>query len=149
MLKIHIDFEWKLIFFDKSIPYNFPDRISKFMKQNYKIPAVYRWIVEENGKIKSMYIGEAEELCPRRVYSFLNPGPSQSTNFRLKIMFNNEISNGKKVLLEKLHFSEFMFDDKIIKYNELKKKQIRIFLESLLIVHYTNKKFKILNSDGK
>lgn len=68
MITMTMDFEWKPVLENESAHYLFPNEITAYMRRQYGIPAIYRWVVESDKTIESIYIGETEELCPRRVY---------------------------------------------------------------------------------
>jgi len=148
-MNISIDFKWEPVFIRESEHYYFPNEISDFMRRKYKAPAIYRWVVEKDGKIVSMYVGEADELCPRRIYGYLNPGPSQMTNIRINDLFHQLISQGNKIWLEHLVLSSFIFDGKTITPSDLGKKTVRMFLENLILIHYESSGITILNQAVK
>lgn len=145
MITLTIDSEWKPILENKSVQYLFPNTITSYMRQQYKMPAIYRWVVDTDKTIESVYIGETEELCPRRVYGYLNPGPSQMTNIRINNLFNDLIKKGKVIRLEHLVFSDFSFDGKKITAQDLAKKNIRVLLENIMLAHHENDGTTILN----
>jgi len=62
-----ISFVWKPILKDEISLYQFPNPISSFMKSSYNVPAIYRWIVQTPDNKVLYYIGETEQLCPRRI----------------------------------------------------------------------------------
>lgn len=144
-LDIHLDFSWEKVLVNQRESYFFPNNISAYMKKKYNSPAIYRWLVHNNDRLESIYIGEAEILCPRRIYHYLHPGPSQMTNIRINKLFNQLTNEGKKITLERLIFKDFVFDDKLISMSDLKKKTVRVFLEHLLLVHHDNTGMTLLN----
>lgn len=145
MITLTIGFEWQPVLENESSQYVFPNTITTHMRQKYRIPAIYRWVVENNKTIESVYIGETEELCPRRVYGYLNPGPSQMTNIRINNLFDDLIKKGKTIRLEHLVFSDFSFDGKKITTQDLIKKNIRVLLENIMITHHENDGITMLN----
>ncbi|MCE9653557.1 MAG: hypothetical protein K8Q89_10995 [Nitrosarchaeum sp.] len=145
MINLTIDFEWNSVLENKSDQYVFPNIVTDYMRQKYRMPAIYRWIVDSDGMIESIYIGETVELCPRRVYGYLNPGPSQMTNIRINNLFDELIKRGKIIRLEYLVFSDFLFDGKKITDQDLIKKNIRVLLENIMITHHENAGVVILN----
>jgi hypothetical protein len=145
MINLTMNFKWAPVLENESDQYFFPNTITAYMRQKYRIPAIYRWIVESNGRIESVYIGETEELCPRRVYGYLNPGSSQMTNIRINNLFDELIKKGKIIRLEYLVFSDFFFDGKKITDQDLVKKNIRVLLENIMIIHHENDGIVILN----
>ena len=83
------------------------------MKKNYRKPAIYRWNVfkEIPNDEKIIYVGEAQELCPQRIKGYLNPGPSQQTNKRIKKKFQTYLDKGFKIRLEMLQFDNIKIED--------------------------------------
>lgn len=145
MITLTIGFEWQPVLENESSQYVFPNTITAYMRQKYRAPAIYRWIIESDGRIESVYIGETEELCPRRVYGYLNPGPSQMTNIRINNLFDDLIKKGKTIRLEYLVFSDFSFDGKKITAQDLVKKNIRVLLENIMITQHDNDGITMLN----
>lgn len=145
MLNINFDFSWEKILSNQEEQYRFPNEISCYMKKHYKSPAIYRWLVHQGNNLESTYIGEAEILCPRRIYHYLHPGPSQMTNIRINELFTRLIKEGRTITLETLAFKDFLLDGKPVSMTDLDKKTTRVFLEHLLLVYYENKGVSILN----
>lgn len=145
MITLTVDFEWKPVLENESIHYFFPNKITTYMRQQYRMPAIYRWVVESDKTIESVYIGETEELCPRRIYGYLNPGPSQMTNIHINNLFNDLIKKEKTIRLEHLVFSDFSFDGKKMTVQDLAKKNVRVLLENVMVTHQENDRITILN----
>jgi len=134
-------------FRDKEKSYFFPERINLFMKEKYKIPVVYRWDVYKKvpEDKKLVYFGEAKTLCPQRINGYLNPGPSQQTNKRMKAMFLDYINEGYNVSLEKLEFDVITIGEFTFYQRDLENKHLRRFLEEVMAIYYQAKGFTILN----
>lgn len=146
-LHIELDYKWEPVFVNERNCYFFPNPVSSYMRQNYKEPAIYRWNIYRKRleDEKLIYIGETELLCPRRIYHYLNPGPSQRTNIRLNATLKEYISQGLKVGLDVLHFDNFKVDEFIFTKENLEDKQTRKLLEDIMLAYYRAKGFKILN----
>ena len=146
-LKVEFAYQWGPILIDDSRGYLFPEKITPFMKSRYKHSAIYRWNIfrKEPGDEKLIYIGEAQELGPQRINGYLNPGPSQQTNKRIKEEFQGYLENGFKIGLDILQFDEIRIEDFTLTNNDLRDKHVRRFVEELLITIYKQKGFKILN----
>ena len=84
-------------------------------------------------------------MCPQRINGYLNPGPSQQTNKRIKGKFQTYLDKGFKIRLEILQFDNIKIEDFTFIDNDLKDKHIRRFLEELMIIIYGQKGYKILN----
>ena len=62
----------------------FPQSVTSHFAKAYGGPAVYRWAVfNASSQLAVVYFGEAEEF-PRRVWSYLKPGPRQKTSIRIR-----------------------------------------------------------------
>jgi hypothetical protein len=144
-LNIKLDFNWEKVLSSQNEPYTFPNDLSDYMKKRYNLPAIYRWLVYHGDKLESVYIGEAEILCPRRIYHYLHPGPSQMTNIRINELFTQLVNEGRKITLEILVFKEFVLDGKAVSISDLYKKTVRVFLEHLMMVHHENSGVMSLN----
>lgn len=144
-INFHVNYEWETVMIKHNKPYFFPASISKFMKEHYKGPEIYRWVVKNYDKINSVYIGEAEILCPRRIQGYLKPGPSQMTNIRMNKLLHKFMNDGMKIGLERLNFSDFSIENKIITRDDLANKSLRLILENFMILNHENQGIKILN----
>ena len=76
-LQFECQYQWKPALLREKVEYIFPMAISPYMRTQYKGPAVFKWEVcyKVSGDKKVVYIGEAQEMCPKRLYGYLNPGP--------------------------------------------------------------------------
>lgn len=144
-LNFNFDFSWKKVLSDKNTGYRFPNEITEYMKKRYKSPTIYRWLVHHDDKLESIYIGEAEILCPRRIYHYLHPGPSQMTNIRINKLFTKLNKENRQITLEILVFKSFQLDGKTISMSDLDKKTVRVFLEHLMLVYHENRGIPSLN----
>ena len=146
-LLVNLSFDWIPVLQTDDALYYFPNPITPFMTQLYKSPAIYRWNIYENtpSDKKLIYIGEGQQLIPGRIKGYLNPGPSQKTNLRLNAVFTEQIANGFNVLFEIIRFDNLILGNSSFAYYDLKDKHFRRFLEHLLITHYQQKGFSLLN----
>ena len=145
MIKLSMDFEWSPILEEELRQYLFPHKVTSYMRLKYQIPAIYRWVVENDKAVESAYIGETEQLCPRRVYGYLNPGPSQMTNLRINNLFNELLTKGRSIKLEHLLINDFCLNEKKITSNDLTSKNIRVLLESIMLAEYEKDGISLLN----
>ena len=88
-IQIGLAYEWESVLLRENTEYLFPMAISPFMRTRYKAPAVFKWDIYQKtpGDKKLVYIGEAPELCPRRLYGYLNPGATQLANKKINAEF--------------------------------------------------------------
>jgi len=146
-VNIALKYKWIPVENQPGVHYQFPEEISSHFRANWNGPAVYRWIVfqQEPGDLRQLYVGETE-LLPRRIYGYLNPGPSQRTNQRLKAEFEKELSNGHKVILEVLSFESLSIEGISISMGDLTDKMVRRVLESLFTMYYSKSGYIVLNA---
>jgi len=150
-LTIEIKYEWGPIINDKGQRYVFPMRFKEFkrgFRSYYNFPAIYRWVIRKNEKIVAVYIGEAENIG-RRIYGYLNPGPSQQTNKRLNSLFHEYISTGLKVELELLKIHNLRIHKDEMSPVDLSSKHLRLLLENLMIEIHRQNGYVLLNKDVK
>lgn len=146
-IKVEFTYQWEPMLREEGKEYHFPERITAFMRGRYKHPAIYRWNIFRNEPEdeKLIYIGEAQELCPQRLNGYLNPGPSQQTNQRIKKEFQEYLDNGFKIGLEILRFDNITIGNFALTNTNLNDKHARRFIEELMIIIYKQKEFQILN----
>ena len=146
-IKVGFTYQWKPILKEECKEYFFPEGITPFMGRNYRKPAIYRWNIfrSDSEDEKLIYIGETQELCPQRINGYLNPGPSQKTNKRIKEMFQDYLNKGLKIRLERLQFNEIKIENFTLTSDDLEDKHIRRFIEELMVIIYRQKGFQILN----
>ena len=147
-IKAEFLYEWIPVKADKDKDYFYPQEITLYMKREYRKPYVYRWNIYQRTyeDAKIIYIGETKELCPNRIKGFINPGPSQTTNARLKKKFKGYLECNYQIRLEICNFSKMMLGEREITADELQRSNIRKLIEAMIIENYRIKGFKILNS---
>ena len=141
------EYKWVTVESKPGVPYKFPDAVSPYVSSTWNGPAIYRWLVYQDspGDMNKLYIGEAE-LLRRRIYHYLKPGPSQTTNIRLNALFQEERLKGYQITLDVLEFAPCSIDNVSITMDDLKDKMVRRLLENLLIVYYARSGFTVLNA---
>lgn len=146
-IKLHLRYSWDPVLIDEANEYHYPIAISKPMRQQYKKPAVYKWNVYKHSPddLKRIYIGEAAILCPTRVHGYLKPGPSQHTNIRMKNMFSEYINQGLKIRLEVLNLQHSTIGKVPVTQEDLANKYVRHYIEAIMITHYQDKDYTLLN----
>ena len=84
-IKLSFAYQWQPVLLREKVEYLFPMAISPFMRAKYRTPAVFKWEVFQKvtGDRKVVYIGEAQELCPKRLYGYLSPSASQLANQKI------------------------------------------------------------------
>jgi hypothetical protein len=146
-LNLVLSYEWQAVFLRDKVEYSFPLAISPFMRARYKEPAVYRWIIYKKTAAdkKLVYIGEAQELCPKRLYGYLNPGPSQQTNKRIKKEFEDYLRNGFNIKLDVCNIHEITFAGSVLGKEALVDNYIRRLIAAAMIFEHRKKGFTILD----
>ncbi len=107
-----ISFQWRsAVVQENGNAYNFPDKFTRFFREKYSVPAVYRWRVLKNqpGDREAIYIGEAEQL-PRRVQRVRTPSKAAKdtgTNKRLHQIFQQFLSRGRTIVVDVADIDSF------------------------------------------
>ena len=145
--KVEFAYQWESVLTDINKEYFFPEKITPFMRSNYRHPAIYRWNIfkKEPEDERLIYIGNTQELCPDRINGYIKPGPSQQTNKRINEELQGYIKIGFKIKLEFLLFDNIKIEDFNLTQSNLQDKYVRLFIEALMIIIYKEKGFKMLN----
>lgn len=131
MTNLEISFRWTPIQGLANIPYCFPQPVSKYLRREYRRPAVYRWVIEQGGKT-SIYIGETEDLA-RRLTHYLNPGIKQPTNTRIRGILDLPCRSNARISFDMLEFDPFSINQRCYSMLDLGTKETRCFLENLSV----------------
>jgi hypothetical protein len=145
IIEFKMAFEWEVVLSSDQDEYIFPNSITAYMKQKYRKPVIYRWIIDRGQGERCYYIGEAIRFCPDRLSSYLFPGPSQQTNIRLNRIFQEGIKNGASLRLEILRMSGAFVNDLDLEEKDLARQDIRRLIEKLLVTLYRNQGLDLLN----
>ena len=122
----------------ENVEYLFPMAVSPFMRTRYKGPAVFKWeIFQKNpGDKKLVYIGEAPEFCPRRLYGYLNPGPTQHANKKINTEFKGYLKENLKIKLDICRIQDMSFGGAMLDIKAFENKHFRrLVVESMIIDH--------------
>ena len=146
-LKFNLNYKWVSVLREEGDYYVFPQKISQFMKDNYRSPQIYRWNIFKNNlnDEKIVYIGEAQIFCPTRLQGYIKPGPSQYTNIRMNKEFEEFIKKGYSVALEILDFEQLTLNELKITKKELHNKFLRKFVENLMLFLSRHEGYHLLN----
>jgi hypothetical protein len=143
-----IDYHWIPVNVNIAEEYQFPTQVSKFMREKYSGPAIYRWLPfkSQKGDVSLVYIGEADNFV-RRVNGYLNPGSGQDTNIMMSNAFKYLQYSGHKVALEELKFTEFNLGSIKLSKEDLRSKLTRILLEHMFAVYLQKQGWVLMNAD--
>jgi len=146
-LQVRVAYEWQSVFLREKVEYLFPMAISPFMRAACRGPAVFRWDIFQNtpGDRKMVYIGEAQELCPKRLYGFLNPGPTQQSNKKINTEFRGYLREKLKIKLDVCNIREIAFGGSTLGSEALSDKYIRRFIVGTMIIEHKNRGFTIMD----
>lgn len=151
MKDLDIDYAWEPVMSSPGAEYAYPDAVTKYIEEKYSKAAVYRWgffrarrdsSPEITQSPYAAYVGETENLA-RRLRGYLNPGPSQTTNKRMKAYLDQELKPGTRIELSMLRFEAFHIiidransDSRLVAEFGLGNSYIRKMMENFaLIVH--------------
>jgi hypothetical protein len=146
-LQFECQYSWKSVLLREKVEYIFPMDISPFMRAQYHGPAVYRWLVflNEADAIKTAYIGEAQELCPKRLYGYLNPGPSQLANLKVNADFRGFLKEKKTIRLDILDVVDFKMPGQLMSPGLLRDKYVRRMLVSAQILEHQRQGYTVID----
>ncbi|HSW57542.1 MAG TPA: hypothetical protein VLH15_04020 [Dehalococcoidales bacterium] len=146
-LQIECQYQWKPACLREQVEYFFPMAISPYMRNQYNGPAVYRWEVfrKDSGDTKIVYIGEAQEMCPKRLYSYLNPGPTQVANRKVNTDFRGYLKEKLNIRLDLLDVVDFKMPGLIMHPGLLKDKYVRRLLAAAQIIEHKNKGYNVID----
>ena len=137
-LQIILTFVWESVLLRENVEYLFPLAVSPFMRSRYKEPAVFKWEIymKNPGDKKLVYIGEAPELCPKRLYGYLNPGPTQVANKKINSEFKDYLKDNLKIKLDICRIQDLAFGGTMLDTKALADKHFRrLVVESMIIDH--------------
>ena len=121
--------------------------ISLFMRTKYKGPAVFKWDIYEKASQdkKLVYIGEAAELCPKRLYGYLNPGPTQLANKKVNAEFRGYLKEKLNIKLDICLIKELTIGESSFDMKALDDKHLRRLVSESMIVEHTQRGFTVMD----
>ena len=146
-LAVTMVFSWEQVLSTPGQCFEFPGETTRFMRNEYQGPAIYRWVAFERevGDRKEVYIGEAENLC-RRIAGYLQPGPSQPTNLRLHARFQSMREEDVHVTIQRLQVQSLSLGEFSVSPADLYDKHTRVFIEHMLVTYYSKSGLTIMNA---
>jgi hypothetical protein len=148
LLQIKLTYEWQPVFLRDKVEYLFPADISPYMRSKYKEPAIFRWDVYQKtaSDKKLVYIGDAQELCPKRLYGYLNPGETQRTNQKINGEFRGYLRDKLNVKLDICNIREIIYKDITLTKAALDDKYIRLMIVNLMMIEHKNKGYTVMET---
>jgi len=146
-LQLKLTYEWEPVFLREKVEYLFPMDISPYMRSKYKEPAVFKWEIYQNiiGDRKIVYIGEAAELCPKRLYGYLNPGPTQLANKKINTEFRGYLKEKLKIKLDICRMQELTFGESIFDAGAFGDKHLRRLVAEAMMIEHGKRGFTIMD----
>jgi hypothetical protein len=146
-IQIMLAYEWQAVYLRENVEYLFPMAISPYMRARYKAPAVFKWDIYQKtpGDKKLVYVGEAQELCPKRLYGYLNPGPTQLANKKVNTEFRGYLKDNLKIKLDICHIQELTFGGSTLDIRGFADKHIRRLVAEALIVEHGKRGFTVVD----
>ena len=146
-LQISLSYEWQSVYVREKVEYFFPMAISPYMRTKYRVPAVFRWSVFQRvpGDRKITYIGEAQELCPKRLYGYLNPGSTQLANKKVNSDFRGYLKDKLSIKLDICQVKEVKFGDSLSGEEAINEKHLRRLIAEAMIVEHKKRGFTIID----
>jgi len=144
---IDVDVSWHTLESGQGELWAFPNAVTRYMRDQYGGPALYRWCVTGpgNDEPQMIYIGEAVNLI-RRVRNVLRPGKLK-TAARLNAIFRGEVDRGNRVTIARAEFQDFSFNGVTFSTQDgsLYHKFKRCALENLFLCSYLGIGKRLLN----
>lgn len=146
-LNFSFSWEWQPVLLRDKVEYLFPLGITPYMRSKYRTPAVFRWNIYNKtpGDKKMVFLGEAQELCPRRLYGYLNPGPGQQSNQKINTQFRSYIRDGMRISLDICSVKDITFEDPVQAADPLNSRSMRRLILATMIVEHEKKGFTVLD----
>lgn len=147
-LEIKLSYEWQPVFLREKVEYLFPMGITPYMRTRYREPAVYKWDIYQKtpGDKKLVYIGDAQELCPKRIYGYLNPGPTQKTNQKINTEFRGYLKEKLNIKLDICNIREIVYGNTTSGQTTLDDKFIRLLIVNAMIIQHKRNGFTVMET---
>jgi hypothetical protein len=147
-LQIKFSYEWQPVYLRDKVEYLFPMTITPYMRTKYKDPAIFKWEIFQKipGDKKLVYIGDAQELCPKRLYGYLNPGPTQKTNQKINTEFRGYLKEKLSIRLDICNFREIFYKDSVMDKAALDDKYMRLMIVNAMIIEHKRKGFTVMET---
>jgi hypothetical protein len=146
-LQIEVSYEWQPVYLREKVEYQFPLAISPYMRTHYKVPAVFRWEIYQKvtGDKKIVYIGEAQELCPKRLYGYLNPGSTQLANKKVNADFRGYINDKLTVKLDICRLQSISFAGSVLGPDAIQDKYVRRLIVEAAILEHKKRGYTVID----
>jgi hypothetical protein len=146
-LQFECQYRWQPVLLREKVEYLFPMAISPYMRTLYKGPAVFRWLIfrGENDEKKTVYIGEAQELCPKRLYGYLNPSQTQVANQKVNADFRGFLKEKMTIRLDICDIVEFSLPGFLAGPALLNDKYVRRLLVAHQILAHRQKGYTVID----
>jgi hypothetical protein len=146
-MQIKFSYNWQPVLLREKVEYLFPSSITPYMRAKYKGPAVFRWdIYNKNPEDKkTIYIGDTQELCPKRLYGILNPGPTQLNNQRANKDFRGFLKDKLSIRLDFCNIQDFIVGQTSLEIGSLSDRSIRRLIAESLIIEYRQRGFTVVD----
>lgn len=146
---IDVQVRWVMVTDEDGTSYEYPAKVSRYIKKTYSGPAIYRWRVIPSGEDgrETVYIGQAEDLA-QRVQRVLTPGHGRKgdpTDRRLQTAFRELLSKRKKMVLEIADFEEFEINGVHFSPSVLADRFRRLAVENLILAVQQAAGYNLLN----
>jgi hypothetical protein len=130
-IELQAEYDWSPVMTESGKEFVYPTSLGNRVRGEYNRPAIYRWRIEDGGKISAAAIAECENLA-RTVALFNEPTAPQAIN-KLKSVLSEHVFRGSDIGLDVLNLSAFEFGGKDKGADALKESDLRKLLETLLI----------------
>ncbi len=131
VIQLSATYDWKPVVTESGKPFEYPGSLGGRVKGEFVRPALYRWRIQDSGKLAAVAIAECENLA-RTAALFNEPTAPQIIN-RLKSVLSEHVFRGNEIFLDALTLESLEIGGKSLGSEPLRDTGIRKLLETLLI----------------
>ncbi len=145
-LQINLVYKWQSVYLREKLSICFLWRLARICVQNTKfLRYLSGGLPEKPGDKKLVYIGEAQELCPKRLYGYLNPGPSQMANKKVNTDFRAYLKEKLCIKLDVCQVMHLEFGGTFLEQGALEDKHTRRFISEALIMEHQKNGYTVVD----
>ena len=130
-LSLSATYDWKPVLTSAGKEFEYPGSLGTNLRGEYSHPALYRWRIQDSGKLVAVAISETDNLA-RTAALFNEPSAPQAIN-RLKSVLSEHVFRGNEIHLDLIALASFEIGGKSLGAQSLRDSDIRKLLETLLL----------------
>jgi len=130
-LELNAAYDWKPVLTQAGKEFEYPGSLGTNLRGEYSHPALYRWRIQDDGKLEAVAIAETDNLA-RTVALFNEPTAPPAVN-RLKSVLSEHVFRGNEIRLDVMALESFDIGGKSLSAESLSDTDIRKLLETLIL----------------